>query len=143
MRLQEALALPGLAPGAARHLMQKLEGALGRARIAVRKAEIGIDDADQIELREMMALGDELGADDDVELAFGDAVEFLAQPLDRFHQVAGQHDAARVGKQRSRPLPAGARRRDRRRRTNPRRCIAGRSAAAASRSRNDGRRAAA
>src|SRR5690349_9532524 len=99
MRLQKALPLPGFASGAARDLMQKLERPLGRARIAIRKTEIGIDDADQIELREMMALGDELRADDDIELALGDTVEFLAQPLDRFDQIAGEHDAARIGKQ--------------------------------------------
>ena len=99
MRLQKALPLPRLAAGAAGDLMQKLKRALGRARIAIPQAEIGIDDADEVELREMMALGDQLGADDDVEVAFGNAVEFLAQPLDRFHQVAGEHDDPRVRKQ--------------------------------------------
>ena len=84
--------------------MQQLERALGRARIAIRQAEIGIDDADQIELREMMALGDKLRADDDVELAFGHVVEFLAQPLDQFHQIAGEHEDALVGKQLGRLL---------------------------------------
>ena len=87
MRLQKPDAAALLAPGAADHLMQKLEGALAGARIAVAEAEIGIDDADQIELGEMVALGDELGADDDVEAALGDVVEFLAQPLHRFHEI--------------------------------------------------------
>ena len=74
---------PCLAAGAADHLMQQLERALGRARIAVGEAEIGVDDADQVELGEMVALGDELRADDDVEAALRDVVELLAQPLDR------------------------------------------------------------
>ena len=91
VRLQEAEAAAGFAAGAADDLMQKLEGALGGARIAVAEAEIGIDDADEIELREMMALGDELGADDDVEAALGDVVELLAHALDRGDEIAREH----------------------------------------------------
>ena len=140
MRLQEAEALAFLAPGAADHLMQQLERALGRARIAVAETEIGIDDADQVELREMVALGDQLGADDDVEAALGDVVEFLAQPLDRFDQVAGQHQDAAAGEQLGRlllqPLDAGP---TATKQSSP--GISGTAPAAASRSRNDGRRA--
>ena len=110
MRLQEAVAAPLFAPGAARDLMQQLECALGRARIAIGETEIGIDNADEIELREMMALGDELRADDDVELSLGDLVELGAQPLDRFHEIARQDDAALAGKQRRALLPPAARR---------------------------------
>ena len=65
----------------------------------------------------MMPLGDELRADDDVEAALRDVIEFLAQPLDRFDQIARQHQDAAAGKQRGRlllqPLDAGT---DRRRR---------------------------
>ena len=99
VRLQEADAAAFLAPGAADDLMQQLERALGGARVAVGEAEIGIDDADQIELREVMALGDELRADDDVEAPFGDVVEFLAHALDRLHEIARQHQDAASGKQ--------------------------------------------
>ena len=61
---------PGcVAAGAAGHLIEKLEGALGGAQVAVREAEIGVDHADQRQLREVVALGDELGADDDIDLA--------------------------------------------------------------------------
>src|SRR5262249_15899149 len=42
----------------------------------------------------VMALGDELGADDDVEAAFGDVVELRAQALDRFDEIARQHQNA-------------------------------------------------
>ena len=91
--------------------MQQLERALGGARIAVGEAEIGIDNADQIELGEMVALGDELRADDDVEAALRHVVELLAQPLDGFDQIARQHQDARAGKQLGRlllqPLDAG------------------------------------
>ncbi len=111
VRLQKAIAPPRLAAGAADHLMQKLEGALGGARIAVGKAEIGVDDADQIELRKMVALGDELRADHDVEAALRDVVELLAQPLHGVDQIAGEHQDARLGKQLGRlllqPLDAG------------------------------------
>ncbi len=57
VRLQIAVAGAGFAAGAADHLMQELEGALGGARVAVGEAEIGVDDADQIEHREVVALG--------------------------------------------------------------------------------------
>ena len=112
VRLQKADAAALLAAGAADHLMQQLERALGRARIAVAEPEIGVDDADQIELGEMMALGDQLRADDDVEAALRHVVELLPQALHRFHQVARQHQDARAGKQLGRlllqPLDAGA-----------------------------------
>ena len=112
VRLQITVAAPLLAAGAADHLMQQLERALGRARIAVRKSEIGVDNADQIELGEMMALGDELRADDDVETALRHVVQFLPQPLHGVDQVARQHQDAGAGKQLGRlllqPLDAGA-----------------------------------
>ena len=101
MGLQIAAADAGIASGAADHLMQELKGALGGARIAVAQAEIGIDDADEVELGEVMALGDELRADDDVETAGGDIVEFLAQPLHGGDEVAGEHQDARLRKQRA------------------------------------------
>ena len=58
----------GGAAGAARHLMQQLVGALGRAQVAALETEIGIHHADQGQHREMMALGDDLGADQQVDL---------------------------------------------------------------------------
>ena len=56
------------AAGAAGHLMQELIGALGRAQVAAVEAEIGIDHADQGQHGEMMALGDHLGADQEIDL---------------------------------------------------------------------------
>jgi hypothetical protein len=52
------------------------------------KPEIGVDDADQIEHREVVALRHQLRADDDVETAGGDVGEFLAHALDRGDEVA-------------------------------------------------------
>ena len=68
--------------------MQQLKRALGRARIPVRQAEIGVDHADQVEPGEMVTLGDQLRPDDDIEAPLGDVVELLAQPLDRFDEIA-------------------------------------------------------
>ena len=62
---------------------QQLERPLGRARIAIGEAEIGVDDADQRHVREIVPLGDELRADDDIGLALGDRLEFEPQPLAR------------------------------------------------------------
>ena len=74
--------------------------------------EIGVDHADQVELGKMMALGDELGADDNVELALRDVVEFFAQALDGGDEIGRQHQHARAGKQFAHfffePLDAGA-----------------------------------
>ena len=116
VRLQEADAAAFLAAGAADHLMQQLERALGGARIAVGEPEIGIDDADEVELREMVPLGDELRADDDVEAALRDVVELLAHALDRFRRDRWRaRGCARPGNSsaascssRSTPGPTGA-----------------------------------
>ena len=106
------MAAPFLAAGAARHLVQKLEGALDRARVAIGEAEIGVDDADQIELGEMVSLGDELRADHDVDAPLLDVAQLVAQPVDRGDEIARHHQQARVGEQRRNlfrePLHAGA-----------------------------------
>ncbi len=70
LEIADAAAL--LAPGAADHLVEQLPGAFRRARIAVAQAQIRIDHADQIEPRKVVALGDQLRADDDVDAAFRD-----------------------------------------------------------------------
>ena len=51
------------AAGAARDLMQQLKRALRRAQITAFETEIGIDDADQGQKREVMTLRDHLRAD--------------------------------------------------------------------------------
>ena len=58
---------PLLAPGAAGDLVEQLEGALGGAQVAAAEAEIGVDHADQREVGEVVALGDDLGAEQDVD----------------------------------------------------------------------------
>ena len=59
------------AAGAAGDLADELEGLLGGAEVAALEAEVGVEDADQRQEREVVALGDELGADDEVGGAAG------------------------------------------------------------------------
>ena len=80
--LDQAAARNRLAAGAPRHLIEQLEGALGGARVGLREAEIAVDHADQRQPRKMMALGDELRADDDIDLAVLDLAQGLAQIAD-------------------------------------------------------------
>ena len=101
MGLQIAAPDAGIAAGAADHLMQQLEGALGGARVAVIQPEVGVDDTDKVELREVMAFRHQLRPDDDIEAALGDIVELLAQLLDRGDEIARQHQDAGLRKQRA------------------------------------------
>ena len=105
------------AAGASRHLIEQLEGALRGARIAASQSQIGVDDADEREMRKIVALGDKLGADDDIEGAFGDLVQFAPQPLGAARKIRRKHENARIRKERRRlfgepldPRPAGGER---------------------------------
>src|SRR6185312_10586187 len=55
--------------------MQQLEGALTCPYIAVRAPQIGVDHAHQSELWKMVPLGNDLGADQDVDLALGEGAD--------------------------------------------------------------------
>ena len=99
MGLQIADAAALIAPGTADHLIEQLKSPLGGARIAIAQTEIRIDDADQIEPREIMPLRHQLRADDDIDAAFRDFIQLAAHGLDRGDQVARQHHGARVRKQ--------------------------------------------
>ena len=107
--------MPLAASGPAGRLAQQLEGALGGARIGVGEADVGVDHADEGQQRKIVALGDELGADDEVEFAARRRVELSAQSLDPAGKVGRQHQRADVGKEQRRllgqPLDARARRR--------------------------------
>ena len=59
----------------ARHLMQQLKSAFARPQVAVTAAQIGIDHADQGQLGEVMAFGDDLRADQHVDLTFGKSAD--------------------------------------------------------------------
>ena len=62
---------PGLvaAPGASGDLLDLLEAALGGAQVTALQGQVGIDHPDQGQIGEVVALGDQLRADDDVDLA--------------------------------------------------------------------------
>ena len=77
--------------------MQQLHRALGRPQVAAGEPEIGIDHADQGQPREVPALGDDLGADHQVDLALGDPAHRLGGGVRARQGVAGHHQDARVG----------------------------------------------
>ena len=112
MGLDEHAARLVAAAGAAGDLADLLEAALGGAQVAAGKAEIGIDHADQGQVGEVIALGDELGADDDVDLARLHPRDELGRLGRRPDRVGGDDRGARVGEQRGDlvgdPLDAGA-----------------------------------
>ena len=55
--------------GAARYLVQQLKRSLAGAQVTVAAAKIGIHHAHQGQLRKVMALGHDLGADQHIDLA--------------------------------------------------------------------------
>ena len=69
--------MPGrlAASGAAGHLGEQLEGALGGAEIGHAEADIGGDDADQGDVGNVVALGDHLRADQHVVVAFAEILQ--------------------------------------------------------------------
>ncbi len=79
--LEKAKALAPGSPGAARHLIEQLEGALGGARIAIGEPQIGVHHPNQRHVGKIVPLGDKLGADHDIRLAFCDSIEFQPEPL--------------------------------------------------------------
>ena len=75
MRLQEHAARLGAATGAARNLDDLLEGALAGAEVAALQRQVGVDDAYQCEVGEMIALRHQLRADQDVDFPAFDRVD--------------------------------------------------------------------
>jgi hypothetical protein len=71
-------------PAPARHLCQDLEGSLCRPEVRDVQGGVGGKDADQCDLREIVSLGDHLGADKDVNLSPVESPEDLLRvPLPR------------------------------------------------------------
>ena len=125
---------PGLSPRPARPatcwICWKLRSAARRSPPG--EAEVGIDHADQGQVREVIALGDQLGADDDVDRARLHRARRTRRRLSgRPDRVGGDDRGPRVGEQRRRPRRRCARRPGRRRRGCPPRRIPGRPWAAA------------
>ena len=70
-----------------------------RPQIASRQPQIGVHHAHQGQVGKMPALGDDLGADDQVHLAVGNGVGGGGGSIGAGHGVARHHQAARVGEQ--------------------------------------------
>ena len=85
------------APRPSRHLRHQRPGALTAARIARFKCKIGINDADQCQMRKMMALGHQLRADDEVIFTAFHLADRIAQQ-NPARQVARQDGEPRLGK---------------------------------------------
>ena len=86
--------------GAAGDLLDLLEAAFRRTKVAALQAEIGVDHADQGEVGEMIALGHELGADDNVDLLRVHRPDEFGGASRGPDGVAGDDRGARVGEQR-------------------------------------------
>ena len=103
------------APGAARHLGEELEGALGGAEVGQVEAEVRVHDADQADAREVVALGDHLGADHDVDAPLAERAQHALGGAAAARDVAVEARDARLGKRartssstRSVPTPSSA-----------------------------------
>ena len=101
-RLDQRLARLVAAPGAPCNLIEQLKCALGGAWIAAAQAQIRVDDADKREKRKIVAFGDELRADDDIEGAFGDLLQFAPQPVGAARKIRREDEYARIWKERRR-----------------------------------------
>ncbi len=94
--LNETEALAPRSPRAARDLIEQLERAFGRARIAIGKPQIGIHHAHQCHVGKIVSFGDKLRADDDIRFAFCDSVKFQPQPLHATRHIRRKNDDSRV-----------------------------------------------
>ena len=92
--LEEDLAWGFGAAGAAGDLVVELDGSFGGAEVAAGEAEVGVDHADEGEVGEVPAFGDDLGADDEVDLAGLDAGGGLGGGVRAGHGVAGHDEDA-------------------------------------------------
>ena len=96
-RLHDRFAARLAAAGAAGHLRQQLEGSLRGAEIGEAEADVGGHHADQRHPREVVPLGDHLGADQDVDRALAEAREQRRERPLLADRVAIQPRDARAG----------------------------------------------
>src|SRR6185369_7128772 len=69
------------------NLRKQLEGAFARAKIRLMQREVGVDDADERDVREMQPLSDHLRADENVDLARAKIAEDFAVIILALHRV--------------------------------------------------------
>ena len=99
MGLDEHAAGLVAAAGAAGDLLDLLEAALGGAEVAAGEAEVGVDHADQRQVGEVIALGDQLRADHDVDRAGLHRADELGRAQRRPDGVGGDDRRPRFGEQ--------------------------------------------
>lgn len=80
------------AAGATTYLLQKLEAAFSRPHITSFKTEISINDDDKSQIRKVMSLGNQLGADDEIVFAVGHIIERALRLFPAAQCVAGNHE---------------------------------------------------
>ena len=85
-------------PGAAGDLGEQLEGALGGAEVGQAEREIGADHAHQRDAVHVVALGDHLGADQQVDFAGLERAQHALEVGVAAHRVAVHASDARGGK---------------------------------------------
>ena len=96
-RLHDRLARLLAAAGAAGHLREQLKRPLGRAEVGHAEADVGRDDADQRHARKVVALGNHLRADQDVDLAVAEARQQRFERAPSADRVAIEARDARRG----------------------------------------------
>src|SRR5579872_954289 len=110
--LQQAAARLVAASGAPGRLLKELKGPLGRARIAIGETDVGVDDPNERQQRKIVALGDELRANDKVVRAGCRLIELMTQMFETAGEIGRENQRPGVGKKRlrlfSEPLDAGA-----------------------------------
>ena len=89
-----------VAPGAPRRLHQEREQAFRRAKVAAEERRVGIDRGDEADAAKVVALGDHLRADQDVDLARVDGAERRLERAFPARAVGVDARDPRFGKQR-------------------------------------------
>src|SRR5271154_5982427 len=97
-RLHKHLALHIAATRATGDLREQLEGAFARAKIRLMQREVGVDDADERDVRKMQSLRDHLRADKDVNFARAKIAEDFPVIVLALHRVGVHALDARLGK---------------------------------------------
>src|SRR5277367_3921314 len=96
-RLHKHLTLDVAATGATGDLREQLEGAFARAKIRLMQRKIGVNDADERDVRKMQALRDHLRADEDVGFARAKITEDFPVVILALHRVGVHALDARLG----------------------------------------------
>src|SRR5262249_52889880 len=97
-RLHDHFAFNVTAPGASGDLSQQLKRPFARPKIRLMQGKIGVNDADECDVREVQTLGDHLGSDQDVNLACAKITEDTAIIVFAFQRIGIHSRDARIRK---------------------------------------------